>query len=284
MKTFQQSFMDIDRLAKSEHKPPLAMFAKLGEEFGETGEALNITLGYITHKTMKEPLVGEIADLCQVALSLLVKMTPELSSKERMDLFLTHLERKNMKWAEVQRGEEIRALEAIKAKPIRKRPSPPTGEIERRVFKIVQEQLGLFMGDVTMDGDFVDDMGADSLDLVELAMAMEDEFDLEIPDEVAENTHTPGQTIRYLKEALGFVEAEVFTSAEEDADMIDDLCVPSPSISPFLEPITDRDPKMHFDPASDYTDRSGRHLTLSERMQERSRYSQLDHGGMHEEF
>ena len=72
--------------------------------------------------------------------------------------------------------------------------------IEARVKKIVVEQLGVKEEEVTNDASFVDDLGADSLDIVELVMALEEEFDLEIPDEDAEKIVTVGDAVNYIKE------------------------------------------------------------------------------------
>jgi acyl carrier protein len=72
--------------------------------------------------------------------------------------------------------------------------------IEDRVKKIVVEQLGVSEDQVTADASFVDDLGADSLDTVELVMALEEEFDTEIPDEEAEKITT-------VKQAISFIEA-----------------------------------------------------------------------------
>lgn len=71
--------------------------------------------------------------------------------------------------------------------------------VEDRVTDIVVEQLGLERDKVQPDSKFVDDLGADSLDTVELVMALEEEFDIEIPDEEAEKITT-------LKEAIAYVE------------------------------------------------------------------------------
>ncbi len=65
--------------------------------------------------------------------------------------------------------------------------------------KIIVDQLGVEESEVTMDASFVDDLGADSLDLVELVMAMEDEFGIEIPDEDAEGIHTVSDAVSYAK-------------------------------------------------------------------------------------
>lgn len=70
--------------------------------------------------------------------------------------------------------------------------------IEERVKKIVVEQLGVNEGEVKPDASFVDDLGADSLDTVELVMALEEEFDCEIPDEQAEKITTVKQAIDYI--------------------------------------------------------------------------------------
>ena len=72
--------------------------------------------------------------------------------------------------------------------------------IEERVRKIVIEQLGVTEDQVTLEASFVDDLGADSLDTVELVMALEEEFDAEIPDDQAE-------AITTVKQAVAFIEA-----------------------------------------------------------------------------
>lgn len=71
--------------------------------------------------------------------------------------------------------------------------------IEQRVKKIVAEQLGVSEADVKSDSSFVDDLGADSLDTVELVMALEEEFETEIPDEEAEKITNVQQAIDYIK-------------------------------------------------------------------------------------
>lgn len=74
--------------------------------------------------------------------------------------------------------------------------------IEERVKKIVAEQLGVKEEDVKSDASFVEDLGADSLDTVELVMALEEEFETEIPDEEAEKITTVQLAIDYIKENL----------------------------------------------------------------------------------
>lgn len=71
--------------------------------------------------------------------------------------------------------------------------------IEERVKKIVVEQLGVKEDEVTSAASFVDDLGADSLDTVELVMALEEEFETEIPDEEAEKITTVQQAIDYIE-------------------------------------------------------------------------------------
>jgi acyl carrier protein len=71
--------------------------------------------------------------------------------------------------------------------------------IEAKVKEIIVEQLGVDANQVTDEAAFVDDLGADSLDTVELVMALEEQFDIEIPDEDAEKIATVGDAIEYLK-------------------------------------------------------------------------------------
>ncbi|MEF9942919.1 MAG: acyl carrier protein [Burkholderiaceae bacterium] len=70
--------------------------------------------------------------------------------------------------------------------------------IEQRVKKIVAEQLGVNEADIKNESAFVEDLGADSLDTVELVMALEDEFETEIPDEQAEKIRTVQQAIDFV--------------------------------------------------------------------------------------
>ncbi len=70
--------------------------------------------------------------------------------------------------------------------------------IEQRVKKIVAEQLGVSEADIKNESSFVDDLGADSLDTVELVMALEEEFECEIPDDEAEKITTVQQAIDYV--------------------------------------------------------------------------------------
>ena len=72
--------------------------------------------------------------------------------------------------------------------------------MEAKVKKIVAEQLNVDESEITMDSSFIDDLGADSLDTVELVMALEEEFGVEISDEDADKIRTVGAAVAYIKE------------------------------------------------------------------------------------
>lgn len=74
--------------------------------------------------------------------------------------------------------------------------------LEERVKKIIVTQLAVDATEVTPQSQFVQDLGADSLDTVELVMALEEEFDVEIPDEDAEKIKTVGEAVAYIKDKL----------------------------------------------------------------------------------
>ena len=71
--------------------------------------------------------------------------------------------------------------------------------IFEKVREIIADQLGVDEEEISSDARFIEDLGADSLDLVELIMALEEEFDLEIPDEDAEKISTVGDAVEYIK-------------------------------------------------------------------------------------
>lgn len=71
-----------------------------------------------------------------------------------------------------------------------------------RVKAIIVEQLGVDGDEVTEEASFVEDLGADSLDVVELVMALEEEFNIQIPDEEAEKIRTVGEAVRYIEQHL----------------------------------------------------------------------------------
>jgi acyl carrier protein len=73
--------------------------------------------------------------------------------------------------------------------------------VAERVIEIVAEQLGVDKEKITPETSFVNDLGADSLDTVELVMELEEEFDINIPDDAAEKIQTVGQAIKFIEEA-----------------------------------------------------------------------------------
>jgi len=72
--------------------------------------------------------------------------------------------------------------------------------LDERVSELIVEQLGVSAEEIVSEASFIDDLGADSLDIVELVMAMEEAFDLEIPDEDAERIQTIGDAMAYVKD------------------------------------------------------------------------------------
>jgi len=75
-------------------------------------------------------------------------------------------------------------------------------EIAEKVKKIIEEQLMVDESEITEDATFIDDLGADSLDVVEMIMELEDEFGIEIPDEDAEKITTVGEAIEYIRKLV----------------------------------------------------------------------------------
>ena len=76
-------------------------------------------------------------------------------------------------------------------------------EVADKIKQIVVEHLGVDEAKVTPEASFIDDLGADSLDNVELVMAFEEEFDIEIPDDAAEHIQTVGDAVKFIGERLG---------------------------------------------------------------------------------
>lgn len=74
--------------------------------------------------------------------------------------------------------------------------------VSEKVKKMIVDQLGVNESEVIPEAKFIDDLGADSLDIVELIMALEDEYGIEIPDEDAEKIETVGDAIRYIEEHM----------------------------------------------------------------------------------
>ena len=75
--------------------------------------------------------------------------------------------------------------------------------LEDRMTSLIVEQLGISKEEAVLEASFLDDLGADSLDIVELVMSLEEEFDIEIPDDDAEKIQTIGDAIAYVKERSG---------------------------------------------------------------------------------
>ncbi|MBR3532897.1 MAG: acyl carrier protein [Clostridiales bacterium] len=75
-------------------------------------------------------------------------------------------------------------------------------ELFEKLKSMIVEQLGVDEDSITMESSFVDDLNADSLDMVELVMAMEQEFDISVPDEVAEKVGTVGDAVEFIKSAI----------------------------------------------------------------------------------
>jgi|SRR5579859_12512 len=86
------------RLARKERKPLANISLKLVEEVGELAEAVNHLEGYLPHKTMKEELIGEVADVIQCAITILVKTKPEIFDEEIVLQLARSLDHKNSKW------------------------------------------------------------------------------------------------------------------------------------------------------------------------------------------
>jgi len=87
--------------------------------------------------------------------------------------------------------------------PLLPLPEDSMSELEEKVINIIVEELGVERDKVTNEASFMEDLGADSLDTVELVMAFEKEFDVDIPDEEAEKLRTVGDALKYLNEKMG---------------------------------------------------------------------------------
>ena len=79
--------------------------------------------------------------------------------------------------------------------------------LEDKVKEIIVDQLGVDADEITNEASFIDDLGADSLDTVELVMALEEEFSMEIPDEEAEKIKTVGDAVEYIKSHANVAQA-----------------------------------------------------------------------------
>ena len=76
-------------------------------------------------------------------------------------------------------------------------------EVQDKIKQIIVDELGVDEAEVTENARFIEDLGADSLDLVELVMRFEEEFDIEIPDDAAEHIQTVGDAVKFIGEKLG---------------------------------------------------------------------------------
>ena len=74
--------------------------------------------------------------------------------------------------------------------------------MKEKIYDIIAEQLGMYVNEITEDASFVDNLGADSLDLVEMIMAFEEEFNVEISDDAADKIKTVGDALEYVKELM----------------------------------------------------------------------------------
>lgn len=279
MKSFRKTFEQIDALTLTEQKPLTAMLAKLMEEVGELAVAVNINEGHITHKTLDEPLEGEVADVCQVAISILCRHLSHLTPEQRWSKFESYISNKTDKWGRIQ-GDENREDPTPATSPTPAyRPSTHNRaggdwtytDVVDSVRRVVSEQLGigLMFGKPAFkdDDSFVDNLGADSLDEVELAMALEDEFDIEISDELAESCGTTALAIEAICGILNVPTPKDELIDREEADegftredeMFDGV---------MAQPCFQSGQEDTFDLYAPLP--SGRYLTLSERMNERS--------------
>lgn len=279
MKSFRKTFEQIDALTLTEQKPLTAMLAKLMEEVGELAVAVNINEGHITHKTLDEPLEGEVADVCQVAISILCRHLSHLTPEQRWSKFESYISNKTDKWGRIQ-GDENREDPTPATSPTPAyRPSTHNRaggdwtytDVVDSVRRVVSEQLGigLMFGKSAFkdDDSFVNNLGADSLDEVELAMALEDEFDIEISDELAESCGTAALAIEAICGILNVStpKDELIDREEIDAgltredEMFDGV---------MAQPHSQSEQEDTFDLYAPLP--SGRYLSLSERMNERS--------------
>ncbi len=95
--------LKITELARTEHKPLANVMLKLMEEVGELAEAINHREGYLAHKTMKETIAGEVADVIQCAITVLVKTYPDVRDRELLFSIFSNLDLKNAKWESLRK-------------------------------------------------------------------------------------------------------------------------------------------------------------------------------------
>lgn len=283
MKSFRKTFEQIDALTLTEQKPLTAMLAKLMEEVGELAVAVNVNEGHITHKTLDEPLEGEVADVCQVAISILCRHLSHLTPEQRWSKFESYISNKTDKWGRIQGDENREDPTPVTSLTPAYRPSTHNRaggdwtytDVVDSVRRVVSEQLGigLMFGRPAFkdDDSFVNNLGADSLDEVELAMALEDEFDIEISDELAESCGTTALAIEAICGILNvptpkdeLIDREEVDEGFTREDAMFDGIMAQPRSQPEQEDTFDLYAALP----------SGRYLSLSERMNERSLMNQ----------
>jgi len=101
MDELRQVLTHIANVSRDEPKPLAALGLKLGEESGELMEAINHHLGWLPHKVMKEPIEGEVADVVQIAVAILVRAYPNLDTEQVLDMLAKMLIVKTAKWQDV---------------------------------------------------------------------------------------------------------------------------------------------------------------------------------------
>ena len=125
-------------------------------------------------------------------------MTYLYKKKNIYKIYLTNIQTYNInEIVEAKYQKDDRSFANLRGGELEKMSSE---EVLEKVKGIIVEQLGVAENAVTMEASFIDDLGADSLDIVELVMALEEEFDIEIPDSDAEKVVTVGDVVDYIKE------------------------------------------------------------------------------------
>lgn len=212
MKSFENVFETIVTLTPLEPKTVFGVMNHLMQEVGELAEAVAVHEG-VSNKTLSEPLSGEVADVVNCALAVLIRLSPSKSKSELLAEFLQQFELKTAKWASTVLPEVV--APKTMADALRETGVVPalTKElkIEQRISQNLAIQLGFPESKIFQpDQNIVSDLGADSLDLVELVMAMEDEFNLEISDEEAEQVNTVQELYEYIKFRVGMAAQPVW--------------------------------------------------------------------------
>lgn len=210
--TLVQQITRVFTLTKTDPKPLYGIMNHLTSEVGELAESVEVHEGH-SKKVLKEPLVGEVVDVIQCALSVLARTTEGMSDNDRLYLLTKHFSMKNDKW-EASRSQPAATVD----QPIQAWHQQaavagdlPETDLHRKIFRVVGEQLGIDAGTLRYDQAFIADLGCDSLDTVELIMALEDELGVEIYDKDEEEA----EKIVTLRDACLFAEAIKFRAAQK---------------------------------------------------------------------